>query len=158
MDENILDSELSTKPSAYRFKAIALEIVPLILILVYSVINQTTIIIWLTPSIMGLVYLLFGWYLFKGIKISTGQVLTTILVGLYVTFVGLTYLFYIQSWEGSKEMSIVGSTIGVFIMISLLIRYLRNQKDELEYRYSLKLLSRVLIYQLCLVYFLIKGW
>lgn len=158
MEKNILDTEISAEKTEYRRIAILIEILPLILIFIYSTIKQSSILIILTPSIMGIVYLLFGWYIFKGKKNSLAQISTTILAGLYLSFVGVTHLFFIQRWGGGLDMSIIGLIVGAVIALFLLIRYSTKKNEALEYRYSLKLLSRVLIFLLILAYWIINMW
>ena len=145
--EDILD-DFYEDENKMRLLAVTIEILPLIIILGLARYWDDSYFLLAIYPVMALIYLLFGWYIFQGEKFSIVEMAITIVFGLYFLFCLYGLQHIILSWEGGRELINYAIYIGAALDVGLLIWYLKNRHKKLEYRFSLKLLSRVLLFQL----------
>lgn len=142
----------------FRLRAILLELVPILLILLSFLINNKQLKI-LGFSTTSLIYLFAGWYLFKAAKYKVWDILWATFFGLLIAVHLVGILFYSAELPGGEEMLMVGYIAllaGLFFSIGfLIIKYAISKNKEYEFTMSLKVFSRFLILFL-LSY--VMGW
>ncbi len=100
-------------------------------------------------TLMVFVYILSGWYLFKGKKHNFWQVLIATIAGIFLSVVIIGFAFEILNWEFGKEMALV-STLTLYWLFILSLGYMILRLMSLESRpyqltMSVKIFSRFLI-------------
>jgi len=139
-----------------RILAVLLEFLPIIFLLIYSQIIMDSIYLLLIIPVTSIIYFLFGWYIFKPNKFNTKEVVITFLSGLYFLLTAIAWIFIFQSWELGKELLYMSLISGGIAMIYCILRFIKRKNELLEYRFSLKLASRVFIFLLIKIILLIK--
>lgn len=79
----ILDSDTTDNKKEYRIGAILLEFLPIIFTTIYAFITGETFILMLLMPLASLIYLTFGWYIFKKKKYQIKEIVIAELVGVY---------------------------------------------------------------------------
>ena len=161
MKENIIlddhDDQKKVKPfkvKDIRVMAILLEFLPIILLIIFSQITLDTIYGLLFIPVISVIYFLFGWYIFKPNEFNTKEVMITFLSGLYFLLTSIALLFILQSWELGKELLFLGLISGGILLGYCIYRFIRRRDELFEYRFSLKLGSRVFIFLLVKIWLL----
>lgn len=150
MNDQILDSEaleISIEPiQKHRLGAILLEVIPILLI-VLGVFMGNLELIGSFILILFALYPFAGWYLFKGDKYRAKDIVfVTIMAFLPAFFMVVSVVYKILSWPGADEMFVVSLySFPIFIVICG-IWYLFHRHRPLEWRLSLKLLSRIALF------------
>jgi hypothetical protein len=162
MNNQILDNEafeIQDEPiQKYRKKAILLDVIP-ILIFILSILFGNQNLITFSSFLLAMIYLLGGWYIFKGdqyrikdITFVTISVLL-VLVPIPLTLVGITITEFDWNLGGKLLVCLADATpiiLAIYTIISI-IWYLFHRNRLLETRLSLKLLSRIIILTLLLI-------
>jgi len=136
--------ETDGNKNEFRITALLLEFSPLI-ILFFTAINSFHM-FW--PTILSLIYLFFGWYLFKNSDYSKSNTILSIVAGIYFVSLSSSILFIINSYPFGRKMIPITLIFGFILAAVLIYLYYNRRKSRLEYRFSLKLLSRVILFQI----------
>ena len=135
------------KPREFRIPAIIIEgifLLPTFIGILFGPDSLTII----GGSSLAFMYLGASWYLFKAEKFRGWDIALSILGGFFLNAIVLGLLFKALQWEGATQMVIVGYTSSFLGIVITLIWFLVRRKKPLEYRLSLKLLSRLLLFVL----------
>jgi len=97
---------------------------------------------------LSIFYLFFGWYIFKGEKFTGYNTLISIIAGVTFFLISLGILGQTNSYSWGRKMNFIGMLMGLTLSIWLIVRYMKRKNEFLEYRFSLKLLSRVIFFTL----------
>lgn len=139
--------EQSIDPSYKRFRPLAmiLETIPFLVILAGYLldIHQLKIIgVFLAVG----VYILGGWFLFKGQNHNIWQILIATVAGFFLSVVILGFLFEELKWEFGKEMVLVSTfTLNFCFSLSLLymtLRLMSSKSRPYQFSMSVKIFSR----------------
>jgi hypothetical protein len=155
MNDQILDNEafeITNEPiQKHRVGAIFLEGMPIFLGIISSFLGYTML-VGFSALLSVLIYILGGWYIFKGQKQRKGDI---IYVTLTILFILIPFLsFFINpplnltvevAVTLSKRISIA-VYITTFFIVACIIKYFLHRERPLEWRLSIKLLSRLLIF------------
>ena len=151
MQENeILDyapQTLTKEVKEFRPVAIIIEAPFLFMTIVATLWGPESLLI-IGVNTLSMLYFAMSWYLFKADKFRGWDLVFSILGGMALSLIVLGFLFQAANWEGAKEMVIISMTISIPAILALCIRFLLKRKNYLEYRLSLKLLSRILVFLL----------
>ena len=157
MEDKILDTEIIAEKSEFRLIAFLIEFVSFVAFIIYIVFfwKEYMGIALVIPG-MSFVYLLFGWYLFKSEKFNIKEIVTAELVGMYLILCSISSLFILESWEPGVELIYLSLGLGAIIDFLLIHRYIRNHQKKMEYRFSGKLITRVVLFQAYAIYIFIR--
>lgn len=144
-EKNVLDADYANAAQKnvkeYRIPAILLEGIFLFLTFIGLVYGPDSLLI-IGACSLAMVYMAASWYLFKAEKFRGWDMALSIPGGLIANTGIMGLLFKALQWEGAAEMILIYFMTGGFGIIATLIWYLVRRKNKLEYRLSLKLLSR----------------
>ena len=158
MSNQILDNEelqMVNEPiKKYRIGAIILEAIPLLLILTGFFIGNLGG-VFLSILALLAVYVFGGWYIFKGDKYRAKDIVFVTMTALFSLFpIVISLLYRTLSWPGANEMFMTSRYIlPIFIMICI-GWYFFHRHRLLEWRLSLKLLSRIVVFGMLLFLFM----
>lgn len=169
MNNQILDSEelhsqasessieATEKGNHYRIGAMTLEGIPILLLTLSLFMGNKKLLV-LAAFSLAFVYLLGGWYIFKGDKYRVKDIiLVTISIFFTLFQIPLILLFKVMHWPGAIEMwNTLPLSVTLFLSIWLTwyIYYYRRRRRPLEQRLSLKIMSRIVIWSLLLFGFM----
>lgn len=148
MNDNPILDDLKDEPvkkNGIRPLAIILEVIPFLL----TFFGFQNIIFF---AAIPICYLLISWYIFKA---STFKLMDIILAELaaLIPIIGMfSIIFELESWEGAQELTIFTIIAGFAFSAFMILRYFYKKEDPLEYRFSLKIFSRLMIYTASLIY------
>ena len=105
--------------------------------------------------LLAFIYLLGGWYIFKGDKYRMKDIIFVTISVFFARFpIPLVLIFKMMSWQGGEEiLSDLFYSIPIFGIVWI-IWYFVHRHRPLEWRLSLKLLSRVVVFVLFLFAFM----
>ena len=151
LDSDLIEVTLHTGPE-YRIPAILLEGIFLLITFIGLIFGPLSLAI-IGASSLAMVYMTFSWYLFKAAKFRGWDIALSIISGLILNVGCLGVLFKKMNWEGSSTMTnmvLVTCTLGIIITAGW---YQARKENQLEYRLSLKLLSRFALFLLGVIVF-----
>jgi hypothetical protein len=152
--KEILDHEeieLSEGEIKYRPLALLSEGIPFLIGIIGVVFyNEFTVIGF---SLLSLIYLIMGWYIFKGATFSLGSIIYGTLSGIILSIAANSVLFGLLDWNYHTEMAIVANTLIIPALVFSIIWYLIRKDKHFEYTLSLKIISR-LVFALLLLFLL----
>jgi hypothetical protein len=129
----------------HRIGAIILEITPILSIITGVVIADGQFMI-LSGLALSTIYIFGGWYIFKGDKYRGKDIVLATITAIFAFFPMIASIVYkIPSWPGANEMFVISKYIFPIFIIICVIWYFYHSKRLLEWRFSLKLLSRILL-------------
>jgi hypothetical protein len=128
----------------HRIGAILLEWIPISLIFIGFLMQIFELLIYPSFALI-LIYALGGWYIFKGSKYRTINIIFVTLTAIFVLFpLIMSNLYKFFDWPGADEMCVISIYPSPLFIIISAIWYFSRRQDVLEFRFSLKLLSRIL--------------
>ena len=145
---------IEKRPGLFRKKALVLEGVPIVLALLFLLIDQKLLFFY---SILALIciYLFGSWYLFRSGDYKWYNTVLSVIVGVFLMASLMGILFHVLNWEGSQEMLMSGFSAAIYgAIISLIVaiyRTLSPTKRLYKFRMSWKIFLRFLI--LAILYF-----
>lgn len=150
--KDILDYEEKPKTSRKpRYFAYLLEGIPIVFSLLFLLTDRKQVFFMVT-MVLSLIYIFFGWYLFKTAKHKWYNILIATIAGLLLASVLMGPIFHVMNWEGGTEMLIAGTvtliygTIATFV-IAVIRSFISEDKGK-EWGMSWKIFSRFLIFSL----------
>lgn len=142
-----MTASLESNYNKFRPLAIILEGIPFLILVAAYLLDHYKLKI-IGATLMVFVYILAGWYLFKGKKYNFWQVLLATLTGIFLSVVIIGFAFEILDWEFGKEMTLVSTlTLYWFLILSFIYMVFRlNSAESRPYQLtmSVKIFSRFL--------------
>ena len=135
------------KVKEFRPAAIILEGLFLLLTLVGTIWGPYSMLV-IAACTLAMIYFAMSWYLFKADKFRPWDLVFSILGGMVLNVTVMGYLFQNMHWEGAWEMVTVSLMTSSAALLAFSIRYVLKRKNFLEYRLSLKMISRILVFLL----------
>lgn len=144
--------QANTAHQTFRLLAFCIEVLPLILLYLYGnyIAGDESVLLAIFP-LASLIYLSFGWYLFKAEQFRTADIVLTLVAGIYCFLCTLSILFFIESWSFNRYLAMISLSLGLLFDVYLIFLYMKRKNNPLEHRFSLKLLSRLLVFQLIIL-------
>ncbi len=150
MNQNSILDDLEDEPEkekSVRPLAIVLEVIPCLAVLFGPSDLDSRIVIFIA---FPLWYLLLSWYFFKASKFKILDIIIAELWAIVMSVGVIGILFTFESWPGAQKVMNVSMILGMALCIYLLYRFITKRDEPLEYRFSLKLFSRIFLFCLLL--------
>jgi hypothetical protein len=158
MDNQILDNEAfevtNESIQKHRVGAIFLEGLSISFVAFSILIGNQRFLV-TSIFLLAFIYLLGGWYIFKGDKYRMKDIIFVTISVFFALFpIPLVLIFKMMHWQGGEEMlSDLFYSIPIFGIVWI-IWYFVHRHRPLEWRLSWKLLSRVVVLALLLFAFM----
>lgn len=157
MNNNDLLDDLSNAPAHpkhFRLLPFLLELAPLFYVFINGL-TQESILYFLL--VIPANYLAFSWYFFKASTFKALDIIIAEIAGLSVAIAFVGLLFALESWVGSQLFFYVAIIIQGSLLIYLLYRFSKKRvQDPLEYRFSLKISLRIILFNIILITYLLR--
>lgn len=128
--------------------AILLEGIPVLLIIIFLLLNMRQAFFYVTFS-LSLIYIFAGWYLFRTNKHKWYNMLIATISGILLASTLMGPIFQVMSWEGQRELLIAGTLVIIYAtvlsFVVAIIRTLISKNKKMELGMSWKIFFRFLI-------------